>query len=151
MPTRGGARGYRVVAGITTQGVVLGGARHRDGFHPCPSWHRGAGFTKQLRGETAAKIRLQRTTEIESDLRELLAQIAHLTAARRTVKNIEHLHQARIKLAEVCAAYDNEFTDLQLSIDVITHPADRLNTRFQLYRAQATAERELEEQIGMEL
>jgi hypothetical protein len=95
------------------------------------------------------KMSLKRTIEIESDLRELLAQIACLTAARRTIKNIERLHQIRIKLAEVCTAYDNEFTDLQLYLDVIAHPADRLNARFQLYRAQVTAERELEEQIRM--
>lgn len=94
---------------------------------------------------------LKRALEIESDLREILAQIAYLSAARRTVKNIERLHQIRIKLAEVCAAYDNEFTDLQLYLDVIAHPADRLNARFQIYRAQAIAERGLEAQIGMDL
>jgi hypothetical protein len=98
------------------------------------------------------KVSLKRTIEIESDLREFLTQIACLTAAKRTIKNIERLHQARIKLAEVCAAYDREFSNLQLYIDVKAHPTDRLNLRFQLYRAQATTEcDEIEEQIGMEL
>ena len=97
------------------------------------------------------KVSLKRTLEIESDLREFLKQIECLTAGRRTVKNIERLHQTRFKLAEVCAAYDREFSNLQLYIDVITHPADQINARFQLYRAQATDECELEEQIGMEI
>lgn len=97
------------------------------------------------------KMSLKRVIEIESDLRELLVQIACLTIAKRTVKNIERLHQTRIKLAEVCMAYDSEFTDLQLCVDVLTQPLDRLNARFQLYHAQATAGREPEKQIGMEL
>ena len=95
------------------------------------------------------KVSLKRTLEIESDLRELLAQIAYLTAAKRTLKNIERLHQTRIKLAEVCTAYDNEFTNLQLYIDVKVHSADRFNARFQLYRAQLATE--LAEQVRMDL
>jgi hypothetical protein len=80
---------------------------------------------------------LRRALRLEPEIRRLLGQIASFCHAKPTRATLEKIHRLRTELAEVCGAYESEFSDFQLDLDVSVHEDDRESVLRVAYAAHA--------------